>query len=612
LAKKTKKQKHTQKRKQLHKKRKSKQQAMPALLRREPLLRGALDHSHPLVECLINQDWEEVREAVVFVIREAPTGCVFACFVVDLADAGLGDVWGNCALSRSDIEELKSHPTDTGARLVACNMSLAHDIVLGGIAWARKWRFKLPKDYKIWLRILAPTTEDKIDPDLFGENGKPISMVMEDEAGAPGRKRFDPLILSANLEPDGNGLSPEILESVGDIKQGLVDFSAGAEFRPEFEAALAERYDDEKNPESEEELVYFVDRFILEHQLENGETVARRFVDRYSEQMSKSVRRLILDWEEVIEGLFEIKDRSGDRFDMKNLVNEREYTVFSTVPSGFFDIDADDFLFARIAPALGYHIFSGLSQTFKSDGSQRQRAEIYRSAIELQMKNPHWAFRDNPEKLQKSRESVRQQCEDFLTCFGTDEVLGTGSEILEKSQKLLDFLTARAIDRAGDVSPQTLEAYAPPEPLRAQLPKNLLRSPDVGMLCDPLEGISFLNHYRQFVDIFRHPEEHLAQEETGDFLLGYLEDEMVSDVPFSRVAAKFPDNFKKVFEYYGDDIGYYGESVNDLMRVFKPDSFDKLPHTVVLMDAEMKRVADAADVKTGGFLNRMKGVFWKS
>jgi len=92
---------------------------MPALLRREPLLREALDHRHPLVECLINQDWEEMREAGVFVIRQAPTGYVFACFVVDLAGAGLQDVWGNCALSSSDIEELKSHPADTGARLAA-------------------------------------------------------------------------------------------------------------------------------------------------------------------------------------------------------------------------------------------------------------------------------------------------------------------------------------------------------------------------------------------------------------------------------------------------------------------------------------------------------------
>jgi len=491
-------------------------------------------------------------------------------------------------------------------------MSLAYDIVLGGIAWARKWRFKQPKDYKIWLRILAPVVADEIDPDLFGENGKPLSMIMDDEAGATDSKRFDPLILSADLAPDADGLTPEILEHVGDIKQGMVEFSAGAEFRSEFEAALAERYDEEKNPESEAELVYFVDRFIFEHQLENGETVARRFVDHYSGQMSESVSRLILSWEEVIEGLFEIIVRSNDRFEMKNLINEREYTVFSTTPSESFDINAGDFLVARVVPALGYHIFSGLSQTFKSDGSQKQRAEIYRSAIELQMKNPHWAFKDNPEKLHKSRESVRQQCEDFVTCFGTNEVLGTGSEILEKYQELLDFLTARAIERTGDVSQQGLDTQATPKPLRADLPKDLLRSRDVGLLCDPLEGVSLLNHYRQFVDIFRHPEEHLDQEETGDFLLGYLEDEMVSDVPFRRVAAKIPDNFKKVFDYYGNDIGYYGESVDDLMQEFRPESFDKLPHTVVILDAEMKRVADAADVKTGGFFDRLKGVFWKS
>jgi hypothetical protein len=199
-----------------------------------------------------------------------------------------------------------------------------------------------------------------------------------------------------------------------------------------------------------------------------------------------------------------------------------------------------------------------------------------------------------------------------VTCFGTDEVLGTGSEILEKYQELLDFWTARAIERAGDASPQRSDTLATPEPLRADLPKDLLRSRDVGLLCDPLEGVSVLNHYRRFVDIFRYPEKHLDQEETVDFLLDYLEDEMVSDIPFRRVAAKFLDNFKRVFDYYGDDIGYYGESVDDLMRVFKPESFDKLPRTVVLLDAQMKRVAEGADVKTGGFFDRLKGILGES
>ena len=49
----------------------------------------------------------------------------------------------------------------------------------------------------------------------------------------------------------------------------------------------------------------------------------------------------------------------------------------------------------------------------------------------------------------------------------------------------------------------------------------------------------------------------------------------------------------------------------DLMREFKQGSFHKFPRTVVILDAEMKRVADAADVKTGGFLERLKGAFKK-
>lgn len=63
--------------------------------------------------------------------------------------------------------------------------------------------------------------------------------------------------------------------------------------------------------------------------------------------------------------------------------------------------------------------------TIGSDENEEQRASIYRHAIDMQMKNPRLAFKDNEEKLRKSLESVRNQYEDFANYFGTDKIVGT-------------------------------------------------------------------------------------------------------------------------------------------------------------------------------------------
>jgi hypothetical protein len=54
------------------------------------------------------------------------------------------------------------------------------------------------------------------------------------------------------------------------------------------------------------------------------------------------------------------------------------------------------------------------------------------------MKNPKLAFKDNEDKLQKSRDQVRVQYEDFMHLFGADEVFGSGHEILKKYQAFFD------------------------------------------------------------------------------------------------------------------------------------------------------------------------------
>ena len=68
------------------------------------------------------------------------------------------------------LQKIKFRANAEGAPLIPCDLSLVNTIVFGGIAWAKKWGFRLPKEYKIWLRLLEPIDQTEIDPELFGED----------------------------------------------------------------------------------------------------------------------------------------------------------------------------------------------------------------------------------------------------------------------------------------------------------------------------------------------------------------------------------------------------------------------------------------------------------
>ncbi len=594
MSRKTNQQKRAQKRKKVRKQQKAKQSSKPKMFRKEPVLEEALNFRHPLVECLVNRDWKEGKFASIFVLRDTPVGLVLSGFVVDLAGPGLKDAWGNYGLSYYDVEKLKSKAAADGVPLVPCELTLAEKIVYGGISWSKKWGFKLPKEYKIWIRILGPENEVEIDLESFGKNGKPLLILDEDEIYDVFEEPVDPEILKTNIDVNPDSIAADTLNRIGDIKSALISFSRGSEFRTDFEAAMQEQFGSAERPDSEDEWIAFQDRFILEHELESGETVVQRFVNRYKKVMSEDVRQLVLGWQFVIEGLFEVKDIKEAAVLMKNLINERDYRVFPTTSMDEMDVDPGDFMYARIVPVKEHYVFSGHASTFKSDGNEDVKTTMYKNAVEIQMKSPKMAFKDNDEKLQKGREVVREQYDDFVAYFVNDEVLGTGKQI---QQQYNDYFQYRYFEKKNPETGMSIavtyerdtgKSYRFP---KMKLPRDVLKSKDVGMICDPLEGISFLIDYYRFIDIFKRPESHRDREDDIEIVMGYLESEGVSDVPFRRVAQKYPDNFKKAMSYFGRQEGFSYIDIDQLMKEFKPDSFNKLPTIVPILDSEMSRLA---------------------
>jgi len=124
-------------------------------------------------------------------------------------------------------------------------------------------------------------------------------------------------------------------------------------------------------------------------------------------------------------------------------------------------------------------------------------------------------------------------------------------------------------------------------------PETLLEQSGVGMLFDPAEGISFLEEYDSFIDIFSNPDTHIGglirKREVEDVIMGYLESDSISDMPFRKMAERFPDNFARVIEYVLNWEGFSVNMIDELMLHYKPQTFDKLPTYVAVFDSEMIR-----------------------
>ena len=589
--KKSRKQKSDKRRQKKQKQAKTKRQGIPKMLQRDPALREALNFRHPLAACQINKDWQEHGMAMVIVARMAQTGIVFAAFLVDVLGIGLKDIMGDFGVSEYELDEYEFLDGVRGTDLVDCEYSLASDLVYGGLVWARKWQFKLPREHKIWMRLLDPRNLESVDIERFGKNGEPFLMIPEEYFDALNEdpvdlEAFKDPLFSSEAEP-----SIAILRRIGDIKAVIVDYMGRFEFEDDLDAEAKKRFGKKGKPEEDSEWINFLDWFLFECRLSSGDMIIDLFLERYKDDICPDVYNMIADWKKVFHGLFEVKQKLANGFRVKNLINEVDYTVYPTnVPEPLFDLKPGDFLSGRVVPALGFHVFSGAQAPIPLNDNQDVKKEMCRAAARMQTNHPALALMDNPEKLEKSREAVCKSYADFIEFFGKEEVLGTGKEIQQYYREFFHFQLFNKQDpdtglsKAEEYFQRTGKKYKLP---KLKLPLTLLRCKDAAMLCDPEESVTFLEEYKFFLDIFADPDKYLGILSAAEVVLGYLESDTISDVPFRRAVKRHPDNFKKVIDYYGEQEGFKANDIDALIQTFKPEAHNKIPSIVVTMDQEI-------------------------
>lgn len=155
----------------------------------------------PLHECLINPSWEEKGLATVVVSRRQPDGnLLFGVYLVDTLCLGLKNTFCNAdfSLSRYSTELVQRVYQDEDP--VQCAEDIAHQIIYGAIAFARRFGFPPHRDFDLSRNVLdEPGAFDA--PEIeFGRDGRPVfiagpndnvARIIRRLESTAGRGRFD-------------------------------------------------------------------------------------------------------------------------------------------------------------------------------------------------------------------------------------------------------------------------------------------------------------------------------------------------------------------------------------------------------------------------------------
>jgi hypothetical protein len=173
-----------------------------------------------------------------------------------------------------------------------------------------------------------------------------------------------------------------LLEHCSELKRQLVEFACSGRFSRELDNAVSEGIDGTVTDEGE--FANLLDRFILQQLLADGRTVVEVFAAEHPE-LTDTDRELLLSWREVVEGVFEIRERAGDSIIATSLVDETAYRIRANAgPAALAPFRPRCFMTARIVRAGDDWMLSGAQRLFPAS----QRDTMLRLAMEQATGHP--------------------------------------------------------------------------------------------------------------------------------------------------------------------------------------------------------------------------------
>jgi len=360
-----------------------------------------------------------------------------------------------------------------------------------------------------------------------------------------------------------------LLEHCSDLKRQLVEFARYPRFSRQFDQALREGSRGKAVDESE--LINIIDHFILQRPLPGGRTVVEAYVLAHPE-LAETDRQMLLGWRDVVKGVFEIRERDGEAIITINLIDELTYRVYSNAgPVALAPMKPGCFMIARIVPIDTGWMLSGTQQTLDAS----QRAGVLQVAAELAARNPRLVFR-NPAKVTQGWELARKQRAMFIEFFGSDLIVVPGSEVASRMNGFLAWYTPRVLEEAGPATSSVDAGVAARTPAFS-VPGELASAPTVALAYDETEGLVFLGNFALVREAFEDPGR-AANSEHRQAVLGYLEADGISALPFRRLAGADTGRASQLFQHLLKKPGFSWERDGEaLLRKHKPWCFEANP-----------------------------------
>lgn len=360
------------------------------------------------------------------------------------------------------------------------------------------------------------------------------------------------------------------------LKQDLIDFVLDAEgqIATALEAFSAKQMSRWSKPNlsglDRSELA--IDMFATEGQTA-GQPVLDLFIQSDSD-LTSDVQAWLRQWQGSFNGLFVVKDVLLDHYILMNWLTEKHYSVCPgpSQPTEMLSrMKVGEIVLARLLPLTATEwTFSGPLTLLGKLGEPKLAVAIGN----FKKWFPQHLYGDAPEMKEAAWESVKQQYEDFVDFFGSEQVTLSGYELNKKLQVYQERSTEKQLAEAGIDSSKSLREVAKDAGIseedvseamgelgeesavakklleskqslkmvmpKVNLPDELRRAEAVTAFIHPRWGQTLLSDYARLEDLLAQSSRAEAEAEVTASLdrlvLKYLEEERVNALVWQRLA----------------------------------------------------------------------------
>jgi len=329
----------------------------------------------------------------------------------------------------------------------------------------------------------------------------------------------------------------EYIQTAARLKKKLLNYYKNKEQR--YKPIILEQV---KYPRpSQDLLANGIEWFIYCYRFKNGDTFIDRFI-KGRRDLSELEKSILEGWKESFEGIFMIKSVGTDAVVLLNLLDNTDYVAASDLGENTLkDLRPDHYIATRLIPLDDIYLFSGVQYFFPPEAKDTVE-EMVMQVLET---NPLLASGGKKKIWRKLRNK-------FISHFGSDVIVIPGREL------------AATINRFVDLCYMNKETGP-----MIDFPEDLTGRDTAGVIMDETEGLNFYPDFQLFMAPFNDPQL-LADHRHRNTIMGYLESNTISTLPFRQMIEKYPENSRQVFaELFNKETWDNDKDFDLLMKKYK-------------------------------------------